>query len=65
MSKKRNNEKEKNLLSEINNLEEKYEENLQQISDKKKELENIRNHKLLGNIVRSRAKWTDEGEFGR
>lgn len=29
---------------------------------KKKELENLRNHRLIGSMVRSRAKWADEGE---
>lgn len=35
---------------------------MQSIQNKKKELENIRNHKLMGNTIRSRAKWLDEGE---
>ena len=61
-TKKRNNEKEKNLISEINTLEENYEHNALLINEKKKELENIRNHRLIGSIVRSRAKWTEEGE---
>ena len=29
---------------------------------KQKELENIRKHKLRGQIVRARAKWIEEGE---
>ena len=61
-TKKRNNEKEKNLISEINTLEENYEHNALLINEKKKELENIRNHRLIGSIVRSRAKWTEEEE---
>ena len=61
-TKKRNNEKEKNLISEINTLEENYEHNALLVNEKKKELENIRNHRLIGSIVRSRAKWTEEGE---
>ena len=32
------------------------------INEKKKELENIRNHRLIGSIVRSTAEWTEEGE---
>lgn len=60
--KKKINEKEKNLIAEITKLEINYEQNLQSIQNKKKELENIRNHKLMGNIIRSRAKWLDEGE---
>ena len=51
--KKRSTEKEKLLMTQIDELEEKYEENIQTINLKKKELENIRNHKLMGNIVRS------------
>ena len=31
-------------------------------TDNKKELEKIRDHKLMGNILGSRAKWMDEGE---
>lgn len=60
--KKKSTEKEQSLLSQINQLEEKYEENIETINLKKKELENIRNHKLMGNIVRSKAKWISEGE---
>lgn len=32
------------------------------INEKRKYLENIRNHKLIGNTVRFRTKWVDEGE---
>lgn len=46
-AKKKNNEKEKTLINQIKHLEEKYEENIQTINLKKKELENIRNHKLM------------------
>ena len=49
-------------MLEINTLEEIYEQHAFLINEKKKELENIRNHRLIGSIVRSRANWTEEGE---
>lgn len=45
----------------MNRLEENYEQNIHLINEKKKELENLRNHRLIGSMVKSRAKWTDEG----
>jgi molecular chaperone GrpE (heat shock protein) len=60
--KKKSTEKEKLLLTQIDKLEEKYEENIQTINSKKKDLENIRNHKLMGNMIRLNAKWINEGE---
>ena len=54
--------KKTHLISEINTLEENYEHNALLINEKKKELENITNHRMIGSIVRSRAKWTEEGE---
>ena len=50
--KKRNNEKEKKIVTEMNRLEENYEQNIGLINGKKKELENLRNHRLIG-MVRS------------
>jgi hypothetical protein len=35
-------------LTQIDELKEKYEENIQTMNEEKKELENIRNHKLMG-----------------
>ena len=43
--------KEKVLIDEISKLEENYECN----QDKKKELEEIRSYKLIGNMIRARA----------
>ena len=60
--KKKTNEKEKQLMTDIEHLEKEYDKNMKTITDKKKELEKIRDHKLMGNIIRSRAKWMDEGE---
>lgn len=32
------------------------------INEKKKELENLRNYRFIGSMVRFRVKWVDEGE---
>lgn len=61
-AKNKNNEKETFFINQIKQLEEKYEEYIETINFKKEELENIRNHKLMGSLVRSRAKWTCERE---
>ena len=60
--KKQDNLKEKKLLQDIEHLEITNTKNLQLLSDKKTELEDIRNVRLQGQIVRSRMKWLVEGE---
>ena len=62
--KKSQNTREKKLIEEIDTLEkENYTENLGNIiDDKKQELEDLRNDKIKGNIVRARVKWLAEGE---
>ena len=54
--------KKKKLIEEIARMEEEYEKWGDEIKEKKGELENLRKLKLQGNIVRSRAKWVNEGE---
>lgn len=46
--KKKNANKENKLLQEIARLEEHYDFNLETLEEKKKELESIRQHKLMG-----------------
>ena len=54
---------EKELIEKIKTLEENAcDSNIDELSSKKQELENIRKHKLQGNYIRSRAKWVEEGE---
>ena len=50
------------LLEEIEVLESESNINLTLLEQKKVELENIRKEKLQGHIIRSRAKWVEEGE---
>ena len=58
------NDKEKKLIEDIEHLESN--QSLSTLStlieDKKIELQEIRNIKLKGNMIRSRAQWLDEGE---
>lgn len=54
--KKQRTEKEKGLLEELLELEKEYEKHIDKINEKKKELENIRNYKVMGSLVRSRSK---------
>ena len=49
-------------MTDLEHLEKEYDKNIKTITYKKKELEKTRDHKLMGNIIRSRAKWMDEGE---
>lgn len=51
--------KEKALIDDISKLEEIY-ESYQVLKDKKKEIEDIRSYKLIGNMIR--ARWVEEGE---
>ena len=63
--KKKLEEQEKRLLSEIENLEKKYnitEEDLNDIKTKKEELVRIRDSRLRGVLLRSRARWVEDGE---
>lgn len=60
--KKEKDRKEKTLLQEIENLESDASIDLNKLEEKKKELENIRKEKLLGHMIRSRARWIEEGE---
>ena len=57
---------ENKLKEEINNIESRTaiieEKDAQEIENKKNELEKIRKEKLKGNMIRSRAKWVEEGE---
>ena len=50
-------------MLEINTLEEIYEQNALLINEKKKELENIRKHRLIGSIVRSRERYCFASDF--
>lgn len=61
--KKQINKKEKQLEKDILNLELNLtDQNINEYSIKKKELENIRKKKFQGQCVRSKVKWIDEGE---
>lgn len=61
--KKKERMEEKELIEKIKTLEENAcDSNIDELSSKKQELENIRKHKLQGNYIRSRAKWVEEGE---
>ena len=54
---------EANLKQQILNLEQNYtEENVVHTENLKTQLEEIRSEKLECNIIRSKAKWTSEGE---
>ena len=54
---------EKNLLKDIETLEaSELQSNFELLQDKKKELQDIRDNKLKGNMVRSRLQWLHEGE---
>ena len=62
--KRKQNNKELELISDIEKLEsDQTLRNLTNlIEDKKSELQELRNIKLKGNMIRSRAQWIDEGE---
>lgn len=62
MNKKNANKEKKNLTQEIAKLEENYDCNLETLEEKKNELDSRRQHKLMGILIRSRAKWINEGE---
>ena len=53
----------KRLEKEIESLEKKLDnDKVKVIEEKQNELEKIRNQKLRGSYIRSRAKWIEEGE---
>lgn len=61
--KKSRNNKEKDLMAQIQGLEEKESEiDISHIEELHKELETIRLEKLKGAMIRSKVKWIDEGE---
>ena len=60
--KKQRDKKEHDLINEISKLEENEELNKQIIGEKVNELNEIRDNKLQGLMVRSRAIWLDKGE---
>ena len=61
--KKQDDNKEKQLIQEIENMEKQNNnENQNTLQEKKSELEEIRKKKVEGLFVRSRAKWIDQGE---
>ena len=60
--KKKEREKEDSLQKEIENLEKADDINLNLLETKKEELENLRKEKVKGIIIRSRVRWSEEGE---
>ena len=60
--KKMRNIHENNLISNIQILESREDVDIEELKEKKQELENLRLDKLKGNIIRSRVKWIEEGE---
>ena len=60
--KKQKQERESNLIKDIENLENCQDPNLELIETRKEELQNLRKEKLNGVIFRSRVKWAEEGE---
>ena len=61
--KKKKNKEEQDLMKEIKVIEENASEgNVDELYNKKQELEKLRKHRLQGNYIRSRAKWVEEGE---
>ena len=60
--KKEKGKKEKELLDEIEALESDSTTNIDILSEKKTALENFRKEKLQGHMIRSRARWVEEGE---
>ena len=60
--KKKMNKKEVKLKNEIQSLEKQVDINFEDLEQKKRELETIRHKKLKGCIIRSKARWVEEGE---
>ena len=60
--KKQGDQREKQILKDIEKLEENEDLNKDQLADKKSELDEIRKQKLEGLKIRSKAIWVDQGE---
>ena len=60
--KKQENNREAELIKEIENLEKRENSNFEACDKKKKELQDLRQKRLEGVRIRSRAKWINEGE---
>lgn len=60
--KKQRDKQERSLLEDIEKLESNPHVNIDLVSEKKLELEGLRKEKLQGHVIRSRAKWVEEGE---
>ena len=62
-TKKKENEYLVNLEKEIELLEkDTSSENIEKLEEKELELKKIREKKLMGNLIRSRARWIEQGE---
>ncbi len=60
---KLNKNHESNLIKEIDRLQKSFNEtNADQLLALQNELENVRENKLKGSLIRSRAKWIEDGE---
>ena len=61
--KKKENEKERELINQIKILEDQFcNDDQDKISELNQELKEIRNKRLQGTLIRSRARWVEEGE---
>ena len=60
--KKQQDTREKSLRDEIQELEDQDNLDFEKIEEKKEEIKKIRQNKLKGSIIRSKAKWLEEGE---
>ena len=58
--KKQKQERESNLIKDIENIENCQDPNLELIETRKEELQNLRKEKLNGVIIRSRVKWAEK-----
>lgn len=61
-AKRKEDKTEKNLLEDIQKLEQELDTQHEELESKRKQLEDIRKKKLEGIKIRSRAQWVDEGE---
>ena len=59
---KKERERENEIVKEIDILEKKEDIDLEKITELKRTLQNIREKKLKGMLIRSRAKWVEQGE---
>lgn len=60
--KKKRENKEKSLLEEINKLQSEENINLHAVEEKRLLPENIRKEKMVGHMIRGKARWVEEGE---